>query len=137
MAYYRKSVIVGWVDEEGKLYPLTTAPVNILELDLTPCYAAVGEWYDDGMDCRRCNIHIGYGPSYKIDGKTLCGLCRSRTETITEYVPDKRLDGKQYRRGTPGRLDVNGVEWWACDPYPTWYRWEGDHLYTNPAAWAD
>ena len=22
----------------------------------------------------------------------------------------------------PGRLDANGVEWWACDPYPTWYR---------------
>lgn len=30
-----------------------------------------------------------------------------------------------YRSGEgPGRLDVDGVEWWACDPYPTWYRWE-------------
>ena len=35
----------------------------------------------------------------------------------------------------PGRKDVNGVEWWACDPYPTWFRWEGGVLYTNPAAW--
>lgn len=40
-----------------------------------------------------------------------------------------------------GRLDVNGVEWWACDPYPTWYRWEDGELYTRwydvetPAEW--
>lgn len=34
-----------------------------------------------------------------------------------------------------GRLDINGVEWWACDPYPTWYRWDGDSLYTDPAEW--
>jgi hypothetical protein len=35
----------------------------------------------------------------------------------------------------PGRMDVEGVEWWACDPYPTWYRWEDGKLYTNPAQW--
>ncbi|UYL88185.1 hypothetical protein SEA_EVAA_74 [Gordonia phage Evaa] len=23
-----------------------------------------------------------------------------------------------------GRVDVDGTEWFACDPYPTWYRWE-------------
>jgi len=28
----------------------------------------------------------------------------------------------------PGRLDKDGVEWWACDPYPTWFRYEGDRL---------
>lgn len=33
----------------------------------------------------------------------------------------------------PGRKDVNGVEWWACDPYPTWFRWEGGELFTNHA----
>lgn len=27
----------------------------------------------------------------------------------------------------PGRRDAQG-EWWACDPYPTWYRWEGKKL---------
>lgn len=32
---------------------------------------------------------------------------------------------------------MNGVEWWACDPYPTWYRWEGRNLRTNHARWAD
>lgn len=42
----------------------------------------------------------------------------------------------------PGRLDVNGVEWWACDPYPTWFRWDdmetlSGALHTNPARWAD
>lgn len=42
----------------------------------------------------------------------------------------------------PGRLDVNGVEWFACDPYPTWFRWEdmttlSGKLFRNPARWAD
>ena len=27
----------------------------------------------------------------------------------------------------PGRMDVDGVEWWACSPYPTWYRWAEGH----------
>lgn len=37
---------------------------------------------------------------------------------------------------TPGRMDVNGVEWWACDPMPTWYRWDEEgELHTYPAAW--
>jgi hypothetical protein len=41
-----------------------------------------------------------------------------------------------YRSGEgPGRLDVDGVEWWACDPYPTWFRWEDGELFTNPAEW--
>lgn len=26
------------------------------------------------------------------------------------------------------RLDVNGVAWFACDPYPTWYRWGNSGL---------
>lgn len=30
-----------------------------------------------------------------------------------------------------GRKDVDGVEWFACDPYPTWYRWKGDELITT------
>ncbi len=54
-----------------------------------------------------------------------------------------------YRSGSPGRFDVNGVEWHACDPYPTWYRYEGGTLFTSgsgvpvgavveyPADWAD
>jgi hypothetical protein len=40
----------------------------------------------------------------------------------------------------PGRLDINGVEWWACDPYPTWYRYVGEwgfDLRLIPAAWED
>lgn len=43
----------------------------------------------------------------------------------------------KWRTGGEGRLDVNGVRWWACDPYPTWYRWEGRELFTNHASWAD
>lgn len=30
-----------------------------------------------------------------------------------------------------GRMDVEGVEWFACDPYPTWYRWENGKLRTK------
>lgn len=38
----------------------------------------------------------------------------------------------------PGRMDVNGEEWWACDPYPTWYRWaEGDVVHGPSGQWAD
>lgn len=43
-----------------------------------------------------------------------------------------------YRGGGPGRFDINGHEWWACDPYPTWFRWEGNELHTEPTLpWRD
>lgn len=29
------------------------------------------------------------------------------------------------------RLDKDGVGWYACDPYPTWYRWENGKLITR------
>lgn len=37
---------------------------------------------------------------------------------------------RKWTGGTPGegRLDVDGVEWFACDPYPTWFRWEDGDL---------
>jgi hypothetical protein len=38
-----------------------------------------------------------------------------------------------------GRVDVYGNEWFACDPYPTWYRWVGGILFTEeyPIEWMD
>lgn len=39
-----------------------------------------------------------------------------------------------------GRLDRDGVQWWACDPYPCWFRWpDGGELIEAPRgiAWAD
>lgn len=30
--------------------------------------------------------------------------------------------------GTDGRLDNDGTVWYACDPYPTWFRWEDGKL---------
>lgn len=42
----------------------------------------------------------------------------------------------RWEPGVPGRLDVNGVEWWACDPYPTWYRWDDGELLLDHAEWA-
>lgn len=38
-----------------------------------------------------------------------------------------------------GRFDVNGVQWFACDPYPTWYRWEDGELIRRgrDGDWAD
>lgn len=38
------------------------------------------------------------------------------------------LNDQPYTGGNPGRIDSSGVEWFACSPYPTWYRWEGDEL---------
>jgi hypothetical protein len=26
-----------------------------------------------------------------------------------------------------GRVDADGVEWFTCDPYPTWYRYDANH----------
>lgn len=37
-------------------------------------------------------------------------------------------DDRLYIDGKPGRIDSAGVEWFACDPYPTWYRRENNEL---------
>lgn len=39
----------------------------------------------------------------------------------------------------PGRRDVDGIEWWACDPYPCWYRYteSGDLIVDNRSKWLD
>ena len=29
------------------------------------------------------------------------------------------------------RVDTSGVAWYACDPYPTWYRWVDGKLFTS------
>lgn len=48
------------------------------------------------------------------------------------------FEDRLYTGGKPGRLDVNGIEWWACDPYPTWYRWVDRELITEGwGDWAD
>lgn len=49
---------------------------------------------------------------------------------MNENVRQPYRDGNQ-----PGRLDINGIEWWACDPYPTWYRWDDEELRTDPDEW--
>lgn len=58
---------------------------------------------------------------------------------ITGYAVDQPYgDGSK-----PGRIDINGEEWWACDPYPTWFRWDdgpdgpGTVLRTDHARFAD
>lgn len=42
----------------------------------------------------------------------------------------------------PGRLDRAGRQWWACDPYPHWFRWSDGALIVRPEfgdaiGWAD
>lgn len=50
-------------------------------------------------------------------------------------MPDER---RYTDSNKPGRKDVNGQEWWACDPYPTWFRWDDDELKHGPSgAWVD
>lgn len=43
-------------------------------------------------------------------------------------TPDS--DNRRWTWGHPDgpRLDVDGVAWFACDPYPTWYRWGNSGL---------
>ena len=41
------------------------------------------------------------------------------------------MDDRMYVYPNQGRFDNDGVEWFACDPYPTWYRWENGELFTN------
>lgn len=38
---------------------------------------------------------------------------------------------RPFTSDTPGLTDKDGVVWYACDPYPTWYRWEGKKLLTT------
>lgn len=56
---------------------------------------------------------------------------------IKDYFEETDNERPYTNPNKPGRLDVNGVEWYACDPYPTWFRWEDGQLYTYPARWAD
>ena len=39
--------------------------------------------------------------------------------------PANGQDGRPRTQGHPDgpRVDIDGVAWFACDPYPTWYRW--------------
>ena len=51
------------------------------------------------------------------------------------HAPPEPL-GEECRQWTEGhpdgpRLDSDGVAWYACDPYPTWYRWEGGRPFTK------
>ena len=45
---------------------------------------------------------------------------------MSEYKP------RQWSTGHPdgGRVDVDGVEWFAGDPYPTWHYWKDQDLIT-------
>lgn len=58
---------------------------------------------------------------------------------LSRVVPDPYTDARPYEDPhKPGRKDVDGVEWWACDPYPTWYRWENGELITKEyPKWAE
>lgn len=58
-------------------------------------------------------------------------------EMVAEQTPDAR---RWTAESGQGRLDVDGTEWFACDPYPTWYRYDGPQLFTrdyDSPAWAD
>ena len=63
-------------------------------------------------------------------------------ETWAEFFASQRpLDNRAFgRQGLPGRLDRDGVQWWACDPYPCWFYWTAaGELVQAPIdiAWAD
>lgn len=48
-----------------------------------------------------------------------------------------RAEGQPYNDPhKPGRLDANGIEWWTCDPYPTWYRRVDGKLSRDSPNWS-
>lgn len=56
-------------------------------------------------------------------------------EIITHTTEDNE-EPRPYTRdsNTGPRVDAEGVEWYACDPYPTWYRYslKGDLTVGSP-----
>lgn len=45
-------------------------------------------------------------------------------------ISDQRDESRRWTQGHPDgpRFDADGVAWFACDPYPTWYRWDDGRL---------
>lgn len=41
------------------------------------------------------------------------------------------MERRMYQWPGPGKVDNGGIEWFACDPYITWFRWEDGELYTD------
>lgn len=41
------------------------------------------------------------------------------------------MERRMYQWPGPGKVDNEGIEWFACDPYPTWYRWVDGELDTD------
>lgn len=44
-------------------------------------------------------------------------------------------EGQPWGPGSPPRLDVDGVGWHACDPYPTWFRFAEDGMTVIHRPW--
>ena len=75
--------------------------------------------------CDGCNVrepweHRCFGTSYG------CG-CEECAEERLAYDTPRRWTAET----GVGRVDRDGVEWFACDPYPTWYRRENGKLRTQ------
>lgn len=64
-----------------------------------------------------CRCLCGYCSTHE------CERCVNRAHAALAIVDDAP---KRWTEAHPdgGRIDVDGSVWFACDPYPTWYRWE-------------
>lgn len=62
-----------------------------------------------------------------------------RTRDPDKAIEHVRDDSRRWIKGHPDgpRRDVDGVEWWACDPYPTWYRADRTATTSSPVFPAD
>lgn len=52
------------------------------------------------------------------------------TGTSAAVTPDAPARPYTWETGV-GRVDRDGIEWFACDPYPTWFRWVDGKLITK------
>ena len=61
-----------------------------------------------------------------------------RTDRVSRKRRVCMTDRRWYYESGKGRLDINGLEWFTCDPYGTWYRIERDEQsVAYPIKWAD
>ena len=131
-----ESVFKPWI-------PLAAAADRIADLDAVSVERAVA-----ALDRRAATGRLTPGQS--IDFRAVlepaglwpaCKAIVARGSWSDFFAAQQPLSNRAFGdRAGPGRLDRDGVEWWACDPYPCWFYWTpAGELVEAPfdIAWAD
>ena len=60
--------------------------------------------------------------------KSACPQCGAELNPVPQFCREKVTEYKPAVSKYSARVDVNGVEWKVCDPYPTYYRYEDNKI---------